>query len=155
MRIAKHYKSYKHIDARNARDLMNECAKTSAEMMPFYYEKYTMKPCNMDYSLDSMESIEEYIICIKLAKLAPVDLKYNLQRAGYYMGQMLKRKIGGCWLESSYPVSSPSHTSSSEYYLLPDRTYINLEELVLKFYKNAEKNSLKKMMQIILKRGGW
>ncbi len=155
MRIAKHYKSYRYIDARNARDLMNECAKSSAEMMPFYYEKYTLKPCNMDYSLDSMELVEECIKCMRKVKLNDADLKCQLQSAGYYMGEILKRKIGGCWLEHFYPVSSPTHTLLSEYFRLPDRKFINLEELVVLFYEKGDKYSLKNKIHKILKQGGW
>lgn len=155
MRIAKSYKHYKHIDARNARVLMNECNQSAAEMVVYYYEAYTMKLSKLDYSFESIDLIEEYIDCIKLAKLNEDDLRYRLQDIGYYLGQIIKRKIGGCWLEHFYPATSPTHDLFSEYYLLPNRKQINLEEQVVKFYERGARFSLKIFMGEILREGGW
>ena len=83
MRIAKSYKHYKHIDARNARVLMNECNQSAAGAVVYYYEAYTMKLSKLDYSFESIDLIDISIATQSIVKEGvEAPLKAIMSNAG-------------------------------------------------------------------------
>ncbi len=151
MRIAKNAISKNHLAMRLDRQKRNVEFKSLANDLNEFYQDLIPETVKFDYSLGSIKYVEFYLMELKKEKLEWEDDTLMIMVAGSYIGEIIRRKVGGCWVRPAKPVTSPEDTDFWLEYELPNRMRIDPIAKVRSYYEKPDKFGLKRYLGLIIK----
>ena len=154
MRILRLYISKTHRRKREMRHCLRRRIRNFEGAANFYYGVIMEESRQMNYSFKSVYQIEEMLIKAKENDYDDDILDHLLPSFGYYLGEMVNRKIGGRWFDPGNIYFNSNINVFPRYrYMLPMQKEINFHERVTRFYIHGKKGSLVRFMMATLELG--
>lgn len=151
MRIAKNYRSKRHLEKRADSRRLNVETKHFADDLPrFYRELVYYRKGEFDYRLNSIKYIEFFLRQLAKEETEKCDLDINMFVVGAHLGEIIKNEIGGRWVRSSQPSISLSDIDFEVDFELPNGVRLDLTAKAWRYFGTLKRGAMSRYIEAII-----
>lgn len=150
MRIAKNYRSKKHLEKRADNIRLNVETKLFSDDLPkFSHELVSMKG-KFNYRLNSIKNIEFFLRQLAKEGTEKCDVDINMFVVGAHLGEIIKKEIGGRWVRANKPMITPSDIDFQIEYQLPNGRRLDLTAKAWSYFYSGKRGAMSRYIEGII-----